>query len=132
MYYLDSNICIYFLNGRFDSIRNHFKNLQSDQIRIPSIVKAELLTGACKSSRKDHNLLVLKAFLKNFRIEPFDDNMTYTYAEIRSDLEKSGMKIGPNDLIIASTVLNNNGILVTNNTREFKRVKGLRLEDWTQ
>ncbi|MCR4671686.1 MAG: type II toxin-antitoxin system VapC family toxin [Lachnospiraceae bacterium] len=132
MYYLDSNICIFFLNGKYRSIQEHLEGLKSDQIRIPAIVKAELLTGAYKSVRRERNMMLLNAFLKNFRIESFVDQMTYTYADIRSDLEKAGMRIGPNDLIIASTVLYNNGILVTNNIKEFERVKGLRVEDWTR
>ncbi len=132
MFYLDSNICIYYLNGRYRSIQNHLEGLRSDQIRIPAIVKAELLTVAYKSLRRERNMMLLNSFLKTFRIEPFEDRMTFSYADIRCDLEKAGMRIGPNDLIIASTVLYNNGILVTNNTREFERVKGLRLEDWTQ
>ncbi|MCW7460433.1 type II toxin-antitoxin system VapC family toxin, partial [Leptospira bandrabouensis] len=70
-------------------------------------------------------------FLDPFEIVGFNDIESEIYAEIRSNLESKGLPIGPNDLIIASIVLNNNGILVTNNEKEFARINSLKLENWT-
>ena len=66
-----------------------------------------------------------------YEIVPFENSMLRTYAKIRAALELTGRKIGYNDTLIAATVLARNGILVTNNTKEFGRIDGLRLEDWT-
>ncbi len=71
-------------------------------------------------------------FLLPFTIIPFDDEASLIYSEIRGSLEKKGQIIGPNDFILASTVLANDGILVTNNVEEFKRIKELKIENWTK
>lgn len=129
-YYLDTNTCIYFLNGSYLSVREKILNTSPDLIVIPSIVTAELVFGAYKSKKRDVTLNKVKEFLSPFEIIPFTDPMTYVYADIRSFLEKKGSPIGPNDLFIVATVLTNNGILVTHNTREFSRFAGLKIEDW--
>lgn len=131
MFYLDTNTCIYFLNGRFESVRTNLLARKPEEIRIPAVVKAELLTGAYKSQRKEKTLKQLECFLKPFVVEDFTEEMTYTYAEIRSELEQSGTLIGANDLLIAAHVLTKGGVLVTNNTKEFQRVAGLQLINWT-
>jgi len=100
-------------------------------LRIPAIVAAELVHGAEKSANPANNMEQVKKFLIPFEIAPFDIWAAHSYGKIRSSLEKRGEIIGPNDLIIAATVLSQNGILVTNNTKEFARVENLALEDWT-
>jgi len=130
MYYLDTNICIYLLNGKFESVRDKLLELQPEQIRIPSMVKGELLTGAMKSRNRKQTTKQLDIFLDAFEIEAFDDEASEVYGNIRGELEKKGKIIGPADLVIAATVLSNNGILVTNNEKEFCRVSGLRTENW--
>jgi len=130
-FYLDTNICIYFLKGMYESVRTRLLEKHPDEIKICSIVKAEILYGGEKSIRKDENLKKIEEFLLPFEIISFGDSESISYAGIRSDLEKRGEIIGPNDLLIASTVLANNGILVTHNVKEFSRVRELRLEDWT-
>lgn len=131
-YYLDTNICIYFLKGINENIRSRLLEKHPDDIKICSIVKAELLYGAEKSIKKEENLKNIGEFLFPFQIVPFGENDSYSYAKIRSDLEKEGRIIGPNDLLIASTVLKNDGILITNNVKEFERVKNLKIENWTE
>ncbi len=101
-------------------------------IKIPAIVVAELVHGAEKSLDPVRNLEQVKKFLMAFEIVPFDHSAAYSYGRIRADLEKKGHIIGPNDLIIAATVLSQNGILVTHNTKEFSRVTNLALEDWIE
>lgn len=129
-YYLDSNICIYFLKGVCPVLRDRLLACSPDTLLIPSLVKAELLYGAEKSARREENLDRVARFLFPFRIAAFDDAAAEVYAGLRSRLEKQGNPIGPNDMIIAATVLAGDGILVTNNKGEFSRVAGLRLEDW--
>lgn len=101
-----------------------------DTIKIPSVVKAELLFGAVKSNRDEENKRFIQRFLKPFEIVPFDDDATTFYATIRSQTESKGTPVGPNDLIIAATVLSRGGVLVTNNTKEFEHIQGLRIENW--
>lgn len=129
-YFLDTNTCIYFLKGMYESLLHKFMETKPEVIKIPSIVKAELLFGIEKSVRKKENRKLYEQFLEPFEIISFDDNATLHYADIRYTLEKTGKIIGPNNLIIAATVRVKNGVLVTHNTKEFKKVKGLSIEDW--
>lgn len=130
MYFLDTNTCIYYLKGKHESIKKKILSTAPNDIAIPSVVKAELLLGAYKSRNREDNLEKLEKFLQPFEIFPFFDLVTYVYADIRSVLEKNGQLVGPNDLIIASIVKFHEGILVTNNADEFKRIKGLNIENW--
>ncbi len=95
-----------------------------------SVVKSELLFGAYKSGKPDKNLLKINQFFESFISLPFDDTSANIYGKRRTALEKNGTPIGPNDLLIASIALSYDLILVTHNTREFKRVPGLNIEDW--
>ncbi len=129
-YFLDTNTCIYFLKGTYPSVLSALRSKRPDDIKIPSMVKAELLLGAEKSQRKKENLIACGKFMEPFEIISFDDEASVVYSKIRSTLEKKGNVIGPNDLIIASTVCSRKGTLVTNNLREFKRVPHLLCENW--
>lgn len=130
MYYLDTNTCIYFLNGKHESIRDKLIITSPNEIAIPSIVKAELLLGAYKSKNRKENTEKVRQFLEPFEVIGFDDLMTYVYADIRYKTEKNGDIVGPNDLFIASIVKFHDGILVTNNVKEFKRIEGLTIQNW--
>ena len=130
MYYLDANTCIYYLSGKYNSVKDKLISISPSEIAIPSIVKAELVLGAYKSKHRDANMEKLERFLQPFEIISFEDQMTYQYAEIRSDIERKGKVIGPNDILIASIVKYHDGILVTNNIDEFERVIGLKIENW--
>lgn len=99
---------------------------------VPSVVAAELHTGALKSMNPTKNRLVVSDFLLPFAILPFDERSALHYADIRSQLEKKGTKIGPNDLMIAAISQANSAVLVTNNVKEFKRVPGLSVESWAE
>ena len=132
MYFIDTDMCIYFLKNTYPNMVKRWLSVSPDRIKIPSIVKAELLTGACKSVIKKEIMGRIQAFLEPYEIIPFTDEMTFCYAEIRSKLEKGGSIIGPNDLLIASITKHCGGTLVTNNVREFKRVPGLKLENWIE
>jgi len=132
MHFLDTNTCIYFIKGRYPSLLDELRERKPANIQIPSMVMAELLLGAEKSKQRIKTLEVCRKFLEPFEVVSFDDEAAVKYAEIRAALEKRGRIIGPNDMIIAATVMAHDGILVTHNTKEFKQVTGLRIEDWVR
>jgi tRNA(fMet)-specific endonuclease VapC len=132
MLFLDANTCIYYLKGSYISVLEEFKKRKPAEIKIPAIVKAELLLGVEKSAQRDKNRELYNRFLEPFEIVAFDDAASVHYARIRAGLEKEGKIIGPNDLIIAATVLSRKGTLVSHNTRKFMNVPGLLLEDWVR
>ena len=129
-FFLDTNICIYFLKGKSEKLRATMMSKHPDDIKIPSIVKAELLYGAFKSQQKAENEEIVKKFLLPYEIVPFGSDESEEYAKLRTRLEFEGKIIGPNDLIIASTVLAHDGRLITNNEREFNRIESLMVENW--
>lgn len=95
-----------------------------------SIVKAELSYGVRKSQHPQRSLEKQQQFVDHFVSLPFDDKAAEIYGQIRAELERVGTPIGPNDLMIAAIAVANDVTLVTHNTREFSRVKGLKFEDW--
>ncbi len=131
-YFLDANICIYYLKGINENIKNILLAKHPDNIKIPSIVKAGLLYGVEKSKKRDENIEKVIGFLLPFEIVSFGNAEAYKYSKLRAKLEKEGNVIGPNGLLIASIVLANDGILVTNNINEFNRIKKLKIENWLE
>jgi len=129
-YYLDTNTCIYFLKGKNQKLKSRILSENPVKIKIPSIVKAELLYGVEKSKRKEENLNNLNMFLFPLEVVGFNDYETIEYAKIRSYLERKGEVIGPNDMLIAAIIKANDGILITNNVKEFEKVKDLKIENW--
>ncbi|UTD02785.1 type II toxin-antitoxin system VapC family toxin [Treponema socranskii subsp. buccale] len=132
MYFVDSDTCIYFMNGKYPSVRDKFLSISPKEIKVSSVVKAELLLGAYKSRNREQTTRKVLNFLKPFEIVPFTDEMTDDYAEIRSELEKSGKPIGANDYFIAATARYKKGIIVTNNADEFSRISKLELVNWVK
>lgn len=130
MFFLDTNTCIYYLNGKYVSVKDKILSTSPLEIKIPAIVKAELLLGAYKSQARAASLKKAELFLSQFETVPFTDEMTYTYADIRQKLEKKGEPIGPNDLLIAATVKFYKETLITNNVKEFGRVVDLKIKNW--
>ena len=108
------------------------KQKSPSDIAVPAIVKAELYYGANRSIKKQKIIRALDVFLSPFSILSFDGKAALHYAEIRADLEKRGEIIGPNDLIIAACAIARGCILITHNVKEFKKVSGLKVEDWTE
>ncbi|MCL2144023.1 MAG: type II toxin-antitoxin system VapC family toxin [Endomicrobia bacterium] len=131
MYLLDTNICIYIINKRPVNIVNKLNSLKPNDVKLSSVSIAELEYGIAKSMHKEQNRHALIGFSSAFDIIPFDDMDAQIYGEIRADLEKRGKIIGPYDLQIAAQAICRNLILVTNNTKEFKRISGLKLENWS-
>jgi tRNA(fMet)-specific endonuclease VapC len=132
MYFLDTNICVYYLKGRYKSVEEYFKLIPNHEIEIPVIVKAELLYGIEKSNLKETNRNIYEKFIESFKIVNLNDDALHYYAKTRVELERKGVIIGSNDLFIASIALAHDGILITHNTKEFQRVSGLKIEDWVK
>ncbi|MBW4694677.1 MAG: type II toxin-antitoxin system VapC family toxin [Lyngbya sp. HA4199-MV5] len=130
-YLLDTNTCIRLLNDdRNASVPRRLAMLQPEEIRLCSVVKAELYYGAYRSSRREQNLATLGRLFNQFSSLPLDDQAALLAGQIRFQLAASGTPIGPHDVLIAAIALANNLTLVTHNTQEFARVAGLSLEDW--
>jgi len=127
---LDTNLCIAFLNGEDEAVRDRLLTLAPDDARLCSVVKAELLYGAHHSQRVAENLARLEAFFAPLRSHPFDDEAAEWYGVIRSQLRREGTPIGGNDLMIAATARAAGLTLATRNQGEFRRVPGLRVEVW--
>ena len=130
-YYLDTNLIISALNGKYPAIRPHFGQVPAMAIVLPSVALAEIEYGARKSRDYEKTIQLYRKFMHPFDVAPFTRHAAECYGRIRADLEAKGQIIGANDLLIAATVMAENGVLVTHNTREFSRISGLAVEDWT-
>jgi len=128
-YLLDTNTLIYFFKG-IGNIKSRLLSLPPNEIAVPTIVLYELEFGIAKSSSPRKRISQLKDFTELVNIIPFGSAEAKTAAQIRAKLEKKGIPIGPYDVLIAACAKENNLILVTHNLKEFKRIEGLRLEDW--
>jgi tRNA(fMet)-specific endonuclease VapC len=126
---LDSNIVVHCLKG-IEPVVSRFRSANPSEIAIPSVVAYELEYGTLRISSPQRRK-VLSLMLANLKEIPFDREAARESARIRVDLERRGLVIGPLDLLIAGTAASRGATVATNNTREFSRIKGLRLEDWT-
>ena len=130
MYLIDTNICIYLIMNRNESVRKRIEEEKPYQVAVSAVSAAELAYGAAKSRHIEQNRRVLRNFLSAFEIVPFDDRDAEQFGIIRALLEKQGQPIGVYDLEIASQGLARNMTVVTNNEKEFRRVPGLMVENW--
>ena len=130
-YMLDTNICSFIIRQKPENIKERLKACEkTDTVALSSIVVSELLYGAHKRQNKKLTAIVEK-FVENFVIYDFDKEAAKAYADIRTFLEKRGKIIGSHDLFIAAHAKSLQAVLVTNNRKEFQRVKGVAVEDWT-
>ena len=130
-YLLDTNHWIAFLKGFDKPLGVRIERTASDQVVTCSIVRAELLHGAEKYGNRDARVKLIGQTLGPYKSFAFDDAAAARYAGIRHSLEVVGTPIGPYDLQIAAMCLADDLVLVTGNTREFARVDGLPLENWS-
>lgn len=126
---LDTNICIYIINARPAQVLRHFQEYSTGDIGVSSITATELAYGVAKSGSAK-NRAALEKFLAPLEIAAFNDAVFWRYGEIRAELERRGQPIGSLDTLIAAHALVLDATLVTNNTAEFARIAGLRLENW--
>lgn len=131
MYMLDTNICVFAIKKRPEKVLSRLKAHKPEEICISSVTYGELCYGVEKSQALMRNRLALTMFLSPISILPFNDSAAQEYGKVRSALEKKGTPIGSLDTMIAAHAKSLNMTLVTNNTREFQRVDGLNVEDWT-
>jgi tRNA(fMet)-specific endonuclease VapC len=130
MYLLDTNICIFLKNKKPEHVLDHIHQVIDQKLYISSITVAELYFGVYNSQNIEKNHISLVEFLAPFKILGFDDEDAKEFGRIRSKLKKEGRLIGPYDMQIAAQAIAKKLVLVTNNTDEFVRVDGIRLEDW--
>jgi tRNA(fMet)-specific endonuclease VapC len=128
MLLLDTNACIAILNGKSRKLLGRLNALSTDSVGICSVVLGELLFGARKSARASQNLERVKQFCDGLVSLSYDDQAAHHYGLCRNLLEHNGTPIGEADLMIASIGLAHDAVVVTQNTREFSRVPGLRVE----
>ena len=128
-YLLDTNLCIRVLRDRPLGLRARF-NAEASSLSISSVVLYELLVGAAKSARPVENRHAVEAFAARLEVLDFDAEAAAHAGEIRADLEREGRSIGSYDLLIAGHARSRGLVVVTGNLAEFRRVEGLRSEDW--
>lgn len=126
---LDSNTIIHYLRGD-EWVVSRMQGAVKGTLGIPSLVAYEIEYGTLKARSARRRAVLTEALADLVQI-PFDQEAALECARVRLELEALGIVIGPLDFLIAGTALSRGAVLATNNTREFSRVKGLRLEDWT-
>lgn len=131
-YLLDTNICVLLIRQKSPQVLAKLTSYPITDIGISAITVAELQYGLQKSSRPAQNQHALDQFLLPLTIIPFDEQDAVAYGRIRAYLETQGLPIGALDTLIAAQAVQYNLVLVTNNIREFARVPGLAVEDWSK
>ena len=129
---LDTNICVFLIRNKSEILRDHIRTQPVGELGVSSITECELRFGADKSSDPAKNHAVLERFFLTLPVLALDSGCAGEYGRVRAFLEKKGLSIGSLDTLIAAHALSAGLTVVTNNTREFKRVPGLRVVDWTK
>lgn len=128
---LDTNICIYLIKQKPPKVLMHFKSHAVGDIGISSITLAELRYGVFKSQYVEKNRQALDEFILPLEITDFDERAAEEYGTVRADLEKAGKPVGSMDMLIGAHALSLGVTLVTNNVREFRQIKSLKVVDWS-
>jgi len=131
-YMLDTNICIYIAKHQPPEMKARFERLKPGQVVMSAITYGELQYGACKSSQRAKALAQLEELVQDIPVENLDSAAARAYGEIRATLQEKGRLIGNNDLWIGAHAMALDVTLATNNEREFKRIVGLSVENWTK
>jgi tRNA(fMet)-specific endonuclease VapC len=130
-YLLDSDICIFVMKRRSPSLLRRLDQ-RAVSSAISVVAYGELAFGVAVSVRRDEAAAHLAALLETLQVLPLPLEAARCYGEVRTELQRAGRPIGSNDLWIAAHALADNLTLVTNNEREFRRVPGLRVENWAR
>jgi tRNA(fMet)-specific endonuclease VapC len=131
-YLLDTDICSYVRRNAYPALRERFERLAPGEAVISVITHGEMIYGAVKSTAPALGIERIEKFVQALRVLALPPEAALVYGNIRAALAGAGNSIGPNDLWIAAHALAENLILVTNNEREFRRVKGLKIENWAR
>ena len=129
-YMLDTNICIALIKRKPPKALRRFGRLAAGDVGISTITLAELRYGIAKSQHIERNRQALEEFLLPLEVVDFDESAASAYGTVRADLENSRRPIGPLDTQIGAHALSLDSVLVTDNTTEFRRIKGLKVENW--
>ena len=130
-YLLDTNIVIYTLKNRPQQVKSRFED-HHGRMGISAVTLGELVFGAEHSRQVERNLADIEAMVAMLEVLPFEDKAAYHFGQIRAALYRTGQPIGPYDMMIAGQARAFGLTLVTNNVKEFERVPGLMLEDWSE
>ncbi|MFO0802557.1 MAG: PIN domain-containing protein [Gemmataceae bacterium] len=130
IFLLDANACIRYLRDPKSRVRQELSSRPPSAIRLSSVVMSELYRGALRSKNPPVERAKVDAFAVPYTIQPFHAAESFTHAEIRVDLERRGLAIGPYDMLIAAIAKANGFTLVTHNTVEFSRIPNLLLVGW--
>jgi tRNA(fMet)-specific endonuclease VapC len=130
-YLLDTDIAIELLRGRNLQIAERLASKNREQIFLSTVTVAELLFGALRGREAEKNVVVYRQFCSSFQFADLDYAAAERSGFIRADLEGRGERIGAYDVLIAGIAVARGCIVATHNVREFGRVAGLRIEDWT-
>ncbi|TVM00341.1 MAG: VapC toxin family PIN domain ribonuclease [Candidatus Brocadia sp. WS118] len=128
---LDTNICLYLIKHQSEKIIGQLQKHTAGEVGISAITLAELQYGASKSQHKKQNRIALEEFVLPLDIAPFDEKAAEAYGLIRSQLEKISKPIGSLDTLIGAHALSLGVALATNNISEFKRIRNLKVVNWT-
>ena len=128
-YLLDTDICIYWLNGK-EEIKRKVKEVGENELDMAIITLGELRYGAYYSERVNRNFKRIDDFLGKIKVIPLNEACMDKFGQIKADLRRQGKLIEDLDMLIASVAIVKDCVLVTNNTNHFKRISGLRLENW--
>jgi len=130
-YMLDTNICIYLIKQKPEKVLRHFKAHSVGEIGISSITLAELRYGVERSQQVQKNRQALEDFTLPLEIAAFDEAAAEVYGSVRAGLEQGGTPVGSMDMLIGAHALSLGVTLVTNNLREFEKIKNLKVLDWS-
>ena len=131
-YMLDTDICIYLAKNQHPQVTARFERLKPEQLVMSAITYGELQYGANKSYQRSRALSQLAELIQYIPVESLTSSAARAYGEIRATLERQGRMIGNNDLWIGAHAMALEVTLATNNEREFKRIAGLSVENWTK
>ena len=131
-YMIDTNICIYIIKHKPETVYKELQKHDPSEVCISSVTYAELIHGVEKSAAIEKNRLALALLLANIEIMNFDVNAANCYGKIRANLEKKGTPIGPLDMMIAGHAQSLSYTVVTNNVKEFSRVTNLDIVNWAE
>ena len=129
MYLLDTNICVYVIRKRPEAVYRRLSGAAGGTVAISVITAFELEIGALRAQGQHYSEAV-RLFIAEFPVLLLEDSARASYGQLRSALERRGEKIGAHDMLIAAHALALGAILVTNNEKEFRRIKGLSIENW--
>ena len=131
-YLLDTNACIDYLTARYQKVVERIQGSSPEDLFLSVVVVAELRYGADHSARRRTNHARIDALIEEIEPLDFDLRAAATYGRVRARLEVGGTPIGPNDMLIAAHALSHGLTVITDNTAEFGRIKGLKVDNWRE